>query len=386
MATLAACFSWAIKKLREFGAPLWTRVCLLAFLALFPESGYMSIVTVKDVQFAMICVIFFIKFIEYFRNPEKFGKKGLALLGFIAFNLCIWRHNGAWVFWISVPFFIALFKGNRKKTAIIAAWAAGFLVAFQGVLTVVNPDKERITESMSVPLMQMFKVVKDHGDTLTNDEKVFFYTLISQDPNSPNHAWYTRHLSDFVKRNVNEDMLKEEAGKAFALYVKLGMAHPAEYLAAALDLNIFEWYPDADAPLAGIYQTYIDRSTSGIPYEGAFGQQVGEGTSKWPSLMKFFDKIWPWAWVGYVPIIGHIFCPAFTIYLLLLTFVAFMLKRDKACLLGIPFTLMWLTTLISPTTTGRYNYPYVVLSLVAVIMLFSPRKNAETEEKVCKIS
>jgi len=220
-------------------------------------------------------------------------------------------------------------------------------------------------ETLSVPLQQIARIVRDHGDSLTKEEintisEIFDYENLA--------GGYESYLSDPVKDGLfDSESYEKDKGKYHSLWFGLFIQYPVTYAESFLYNSYGYWYPDID------YWIACGAAGSGgndFGFDMEISERRGYITGEIETLM--LAHYLP----ARFPVISMLYSVGFMLWLLLISLAGLIIKRQKRLLL--PFILLgglWLTVLASPVF-AEYRYIYggiVCLPVCLAIALESNR-------------
>ncbi len=212
----------------------------LAFFALVPFNAVFAVTIWKDVPFAGIMMLLTCCLMDIIRNNKE-NYTMLAVL-FILFSL--FRSNAWYAFILSIPFLVYAFRKNIRNivTAIVVVLLA--VTVIKGpVMDIAGVEQPDFVESLSLPLQQVARVLVDDRDVSWGDlrliDEIIDRTYI--------HELYAADFADNMKELVragHPEVIENNKGKYFRLWLRLMFKYPGEYLAAWYDLEGGYIYPD----------------------------------------------------------------------------------------------------------------------------------------------
>jgi len=392
MSILAATFAYSIKRLREHGVAgvfLWA---LLAIYMFFPQNPYMGMITIKDTLFTCFCVFFFLKTIDFIKTQSTKNLIWFIITGFL---FCIGRKNGAIAFYASAPFLLIFLWQKATTTKIYRRFIVGFEPFFKGeysyhrmarasqnawtrnrmmiiglagiiILNIVfnlslplfDIAKGNSREAYSIPMMQVYKTYTTKN--LPEEQRQLIENLFG---NPGDWNAFNAHFADKVKDRFDTRAFDNNKSKYIKLYFNLFAKYPAEFLATALNLNIYYWYPASEVPAAGSRSSYMERIDINPTWWLEEKLIIGRETSKWLWALEVLEDFYPMKFAKYLPFL----LPSFAIYLSLFAAIILLLKRRKSWVLLFPLLFMWITIVAGPVTDARYNYPFTILAPILLL-------------------
>lgn len=235
------------------------------FYAIVPYNFVYSVTLTKDTMFAGFALILVI---SLFRIREQLGGKiiSMILLFVSSVGFILFRTNGYYAY-IALLVILLFVKFNRKKkTVCIALSAFAIAVILRGPvldsLNVVQPDT---AESLSIPLQQIGRYVKD-GGTLSNSERAYLNTIMDVDRIPDEYEdWISDPIKNLVRDAGGNYVIEADKAKFIRTWLSLGLRSPVLYMDAWVDMT----------------RAYYNSSYSNgsIYYVGVIENDLGIGTN-----------------------------------------------------------------------------------------------------------
>ncbi len=331
------------------------------FFAFVPFNAVFAVTVWKDVPFAGIVVLFACLLAEMYMRREE-GPKALDYILFFVLSvfLMLFRSNAFFAMIPFIVFFVVLFKKHLVPALITAVLAIALVVTIKGpvfkALNVASPD---FTESLSVPLQQVARVLADGGDVsdeeLAQIDAVIDRTYVKE--------LYVANYADNIKELVragHPEVLEENNGDYLGLWFRLFLKNPRLYIKAWYDLTGGYIYPDVAYKVGdvdGIMSN--DMGLYSAPIIGGKFIKIKE------ILIKLGD---------FMPIYGMLFSIGAYFWGLLVTLVV-ALRKKRNIMIHILMLLIIATLLIaSPVVDFRYGYAYVLTMPVWVVLALFGRE------------
>ncbi len=376
MALMAAAFGYTLSYLYRRGVPVYLRVLLALFYALFPANSILALSTTKDVLFAALVLLYTLtlhRFITKQRcdkteeqpKTEALRDRGL-LLGYVvwAVLMLLFRNNAVYAIILSIPVVCLLLRGEKGMRA--GTWkrylfGTGiallmFAVCAAALKSVTGAQNGSPREMLSVPLQQMARTRVVAEDTLSEEMRQELDRYL---PSEWVMAAYNSHLADPVK---NRAVIHDDPAGLIKTWIKLGMQHPQIYIDAFLDNSIGYWYVQ-DRSHAQIYGIGTE---SGFGYLSTDNRTMPAGCeivehSYLPALRAGMERIVSDNVYQKLPVIRLIFAPALYWWLLCMYTAKVIYRKRYELLIPAVFLMCYyMTLLLSPTVLIRYMYPFVV--------------------------
>lgn len=228
---------------------------LLALYGLVPTFPRSATILMKDTPYSFSVLLFTVLVLEAVLLPQQFAakryKKPLAALA--AFLVCTMRYNGPvlliGVLLFSGPALWKTAKSSRARAA-LAAWLVLPLVLGYGISAGLKalPGVEQANpnETLSVPLQQTGRFVRDFGDEVTDEERQVIDRVVQYDQLA---EVYTPWLADPIKSYINrEDATDADRAAYRQVWMAQTLRHPVNALEAFVNLNYGWVYPGVTNP------------------------------------------------------------------------------------------------------------------------------------------
>ena len=345
---------------------------LLVFL-LNPVNAWFAISTIKGVlsaAFIVVALTFFLRFID--DASKGIGKKialGIGVAVFLVLS-CHFRNNMIYAVAVGGIIAILLQKGLKKKLVFLGVILA-IILCFKGTeKLLINTTgayvKDTQRESMSVPLMCLARVAKFHRDELTDLEYNEICAYIPEESLEK----YSYVISDGIKNNANENLLKTNKKNFLKLVAKIGLKHPVEYIETFVGLTAGYFYPfDYPYFLGGTTKLFAEPIYGDYPMV-ANKNLLPFGTSVMDYLFKDTDgrlriPLLGWMWKSTIYVWGYIFAFFYLLY-----------RKDKKGLSLMIIPLMYLATcFLGPVSWLRYIYINIATMPVITYLCTHSGKN-----------
>ena len=362
-------FAYVINLSVKLNIPLIFRFLFLTFFALYP-FGTSAANLMKDCLFGVFFVFFAALLLEFLCFSDDFFSNRIKVVGLImsALLFSLVRHNGIYVFVLTMPFVILFLKKHRTKTLfILVSVVCLFGLSKFFIHNIFNIPHGPLHEKLSVPLQQFARLYVDKGD-IDLQETIKFEKFIDISADSLAKC-YRPHISDPVKSHFKDDYYVEHKTEFYYLWIKSFFIHPKVFVDAFINLNYGYWYPEK-----------IESSLlfSGIMKNGFNAYQTPHSNfvaDFFVLLLKKTD----------IPLLKNIFSIGFFFINLCVIFV-YCLVRKKYGL--IPFFALlfslWLTCIASPCFFFRYALALFMAYPLLFMCIFPIEKKNNTDYHVKK--
>lgn len=350
MLTLSAVETCCISQLARQGMPRRALLLWFLFWALVPYNGIYAVTMWKDVLFSAFVLLYAIalyRFLDAQGQSLKANRKLFLLLFLSGWLTCMLRSNGLYVFLFMLPFTLFAFRRHLKSMAVMQLLILLTAVFIKGpVFDHFDVAKPHFTESLSIPLQQVARVVTE-GRSLTNEQEALIDQVVDV---SLIPEYYDPVLSDPIKALVvynNADYLEEHKGEFLKLWAELLVKYPRDYAEAFIDQTKGYWYP---APADLRTNEGISPNDAGLSWphllRGQLPVKISELLLKMPDLFPVYGLLWS---------IG-----AFTWLMLFLFAFQLLFGEKKYLLLYLPFIGTILTLLLATPVASDLRYAYPV--------------------------
>ena len=367
---------------------------LVIFYALSPVNAIFSVNAVKDVLYSILFLLAVTSAAEllFFTDAFLKSKRKMIFFGLTIAAAALMKANGEAVMLTLCAALILFFKKPvvRKKVLSLAVSSLALFFCVQFFFcAIVDMLPRTKTETMSVPLQQVFRVVKFHYDELSEEE---IHTLTEFLPEQY-LLNYTPRLADDIKNQLYPGAYEAHKKDFWRLWLSLGERYPDEYTEAFLSLNLGCWYPGLQYPDARTYHKYIETwihapdspdTAVKVPDDFSVFPKTLDGfylqrTVKWPAAYDFYENFGNGKTVLNRLPFAFLFTPAGGFYALwILLAISVYAKNHKLLLLSAPVAVIWLLNMFSPIALLRYAYPMLLAMPFLCVLFFyeTPEKNA----------
>lgn len=321
-------------------------VLTIIFLALMPFNAVFAVTIWKDVPFAGIAVLLSCHLSEMYRKRDDLKVRHFIILSFLLILFSLFRSNAFYASVVLIPFLIYFF---RKKIAAVAAFA---LVPVIIVLIVKGPVFDMcgvkgpdFTESLSLPIQQVARVLAD-GGTVTDDDLTLIDAVIDR---TYVKELYVANYADNMKELVRAgrpEVLENNKGEYLRLWARIGLSNPLLYLRAWYDLEGGYIYPDVAYSVGDVDGVMAnDMGLYSSPIIGGKFIKVKE------ILLKLSD---------FMPIYGMFFSIGAYTWALVISLCFALKKRCFVLVHVLMLLIVWTLLVAAPVMDFRYAYAMVL--------------------------
>lgn len=351
---MAACFSYAINKMKILNVDPIIQTISFLFFAFSPINQIWVMTTTKDVIFAGFILVLLVDTVECVVKKEEFFSLKINLIKYciVAMFMCLFRNQGIYVLILLFPFMMFIMKGERKKTLLMFLVPILITKIFTGpISTSLGVQSANPREALSVPIQQLARVITLSPDTITEEEKNTVYQYI---PKSYIDT-YNPITSDTVKEGFNQELFKDDSKSFFKVWLSVGLRNKKIYI---------------DSFLYGSYgYFYMDESPYWIQFilfDGAWLQPDQnilniERSSKFPKYEEYLRRVSVDLIQDKIPVVSTVLNEAFPFWVLMVTVSVLLYRKQYSRI--VPLFLVagfWGTTLLGPLIAIRYAYPIIV--------------------------
>ena len=354
---LAVSFGYAVCTVYQYTGSRKVAGIILGWYLLMPFHIIYSFTMWKDVPFAAMVLLFVV---GVFRltggGMEKKGRLDTLVVLLSAAGVCLLRSNGFLAFAISVAAFCVFFGEKKKRLAfLLIGVLCGCFVLKHPVLEALNVSQPDPIESLSVPVQQIGGAISA-GAALSEEQYELLSQIVDVERIGETYVPYISDpLKNLVRETNNQQFLVSHKTEFVRLYVDLGIASPAQYIKAWIELTKGYWN--------GGYPYWI--WTMGVG-DNPFGIVH---TVNSPKLYEFFKS-----YLSFfeAPLVCSFLCIGLYSWLLVFAAYSAWVKRDwKALYLPILPGAVILTLLVATPVYSEFRYAYSVMCTIPVILAVS---------------
>ena len=215
----------------------------ILFVGLNPIVMTYSLCAIKDTPsaiFTLLYVIFLLQIVKDFDSVFKNKLRVIVLLITILLVLLL-RNNGIYTFLLSFPFLFLLYKRKWKKLLLMFMIP---LVIFGLYDKVLLPSYDisdgSVRETLSIPVMQLARVIKYKPDVFTEEDKRIIDKVFNFNDMASS---YDPDISDNVKNLYNKDASSEDLNDFFGVWFKYLKKYPFMYVESVFNSTYGYFYP-----------------------------------------------------------------------------------------------------------------------------------------------
>ncbi len=338
-------------------------VGVILFFALNPLIGAYSVTIWKDIWHANFIMLFTIVLIDMCLNEERFfsSKKCVILLILAASAVGLSKKSGIYITALALLVMLIVFFRRHKKQVLIVIGSVilAYLLLHTVMINVLDIEKGRLREALSVPMQQIARTVKYASYDLTDEQKEIISELL---PIESLPELYDPRLSDPVKSEFDDEKFKEDPGKYISCYLDLFAHNKVLFIDSFIENSYGYWYPDVEywqmAP--GQYLDFVfSRIDKGRDNFDPNAENYTPDTVRDERVNKFVGE---YNELKTVPILRGFFTIAFYFWAALIITLYYIYRKQYRMLLPcIVLFGLFLTCVISPVYAEmRYAYGAVI--------------------------
>lgn len=368
MLALSGIFAYTIYYMSKKEIPLMFRVITFIFYAFYPVHSMYSVTMWKDIPFAICMLWFVIMLNELITNKDKFlqSKKNLILFAITILLVILFRNNGIYVIFLTVPFIFVFAKQYYKQLIVVFVGVIlVYSVIWKGLIfNLLNIQEGSSVEALSVPLQQIARVMRDKEEVLTEEEREIINKFW---PDVKLGEIYDPRLSDNVKWSIDSKEFDENKMELLTLWFKMFFKYPGIYVESFLCNSYGYWYPEASNWV--VSRVIADAQTQEQKDLDIKQEPIIEG-----DIVKIIDS---YTEKRNIPILSMLFSIGFAMWLVFtqITYIIYK-KQYKLLLIFAPILFLWLTNLASPVFC-EFRYMYSLFTCLPICLFVCMQKNEE---------
>lgn len=370
----AAIYTYALRCLSRWNITFGYRMFALLFFAFFPLIPIYNMTLWKDVWLAWSILLFLLVAVDIQMKYVDFSKKKhFILFSLNMFALVFSKNNGIIILIFSLISLLLVSKGSRIR---IASCALIVIVVFQvvtgPVFSAIGVTKGDIKEALSIPMLQVARVVRDNPENISASDKALIRNIMPYDELGER---YNPKVSDSIKGEFDSDVFSQAKLQYARLWLRLGIQNPRLYIESFLEQTYGYWYPDVQywkmsTETYPMYIKSIEMNELGLFPDFDPNREAYSNYFPGP-VFQLAEQLASGAVVNF-PLTSPFFSIGFYFWVLLLC--AFFLLYRKRQVELTPIVLLfalWLTCLLSPVYAEfRYSFPAFVCMPIVISATF----------------
>ncbi len=350
-------FAYGLYVLCRLKAPIVIRAGALLYFAFFPQWQVWSATFVKDSYFYIFTFLLTVTALDIVRS----GKPGLMqylLLTAGAVGSVHFRHNGKYIV-LLMAVYVLLFARKYWKPCVVSLIAVVLSVLVVDYVYIPHKGigEGYIRETLSIPVQQTARYIKEHGEELTEEEREILNTFFGGRLDRLTEV-YRPELSDPVKMLVVDYPTDEELRAYFGVWLQQFLKYPDTYIQAFLNQTYGYFYPDRKSLRDGLghynltmYERWEDDYMTVYFASGVWGRGIRNFYEQTASL------------VGGMPVLSLLYsCGFHNLLLIGMTLYLIAGKRWRQLGILLPSLVTVLICFVSPVNAYiRYMLPVMAL-------------------------
>lgn len=361
MVLLAACVAYACWWMKRRRVPVWARLTVTLFFALWPFYALWPICAQKDVLFAALVLLFCLQMVDLW----QLGMRPVRMVFFviIAVLMMLFRNNGVYALALLLPLAVWWGKGRRIRTgALLAGCMALYLTINTVMINVMEATEGSKVEILSIPLQQMARTLRDDPEAIELDNEGVLDTLYhGRNPGELYHVL----IADPVKWEVDYELLDENIPSLLKLWARMGTSHMKTYIEAFMTQNLPYILPYAE--MLYCFDMTVKQPTFFFIEERCLLPELYKPYMKYIETLNVLE----------IPGTRLLSDTAFFVWLTIAGLVYAMYRRERGQMMAFAFLLtIWITCLLGPVALFRYMLGMFYTTPVLYAYLLIPGRKA----------
>ena len=361
----AAILAYAYLTLIRLHAPKWLKGFF--FLVSFVSPYYTAYIgtVLKDVPYSYGFLLYMIELVYILMLGQTYfqSRKHVLLLCLSTMMVYLLRNNGAYVLWGSTAALVGflLLKKSEPQRIKAVSFIVLPLVLSMGISSLVaelyHVGPGGIQESLSLPIQQTARYVKEHPDDVTPEEREAIDAVLQYDRLAD---MYNPIISDTAKGLMGEiNPSNEEVLTYLKTWARQAIRHPFTYVQATLNQNYFLLYPFDPNPAV-----YLSTGTVEC---GDFSVAAPEQIIPVKEKMKMVYQL-----LFSLPVTGLISNPAFYVLLLMALCIYALHRKDHSFwILLWPELLSVVAVVLAPAIFKHPRYLFPVIYSMPLLVSYA---------------
>ena len=350
-------FSYMLHYMKKNKVPLWIRMSSIFFIGLTPTIAAHAITAIKDTPSAIFTLLYVIFLVQIVRNYDSIFKSKLKtiLLIIVMILVLTLRNNGFFTIILSFPFLIILYNKKWKKILLVLILPLILFGMYDKLLLPsLNVTDASIKEVLTVPFMQVARVVKYNSSKISYKDEEIINKVLNYDAMKNN---YNPDLADSIKDTYNKDATKQDLKDFFGIWLKYLKKYPLVYLESLINSTYGYFFPEVGERYATLAvdarvgtNTYIN-ITPREKYKDArqISHQINQIQASFPFLW-FFNHV------------------AFYDWFLIFSFLYIIRKKQYKYLIPLAPLLSVLLVCLASPVNGSFRYILPIVFSVPIIL------------------
>ena len=346
-------FAYSIYKMHGFG--IHKNYCILAiiFFAFTPLFGLYSQWLQKDMLYSEF-VLMYVLLMSKILQENKIDIKEVIIFYIVGMFVCLLRNNGIYII-VPTCICLAIYLKREHRVRIIVVTIATimlYLLITTGLYPALGIKNGSVREALSIPMQQTARYLRDHGDEVTEEERVALEGFCYEFEILP--EIYEPTCADPVKDRINIEI--DQPFVYFKAWIKMGIKHPGTYFDAFMNMNYGYLAPNEQNVEPDLSESYDQQLT-----DMGFCRVQGDIPIQIFSKLVFINVVFPF--LRYLTMSG-----LYTWIVIISCALLIKYKRKAAICLLVPEIMTILVCLASPLCNGlRYELPVVFVTPLIIV-------------------
>jgi len=319
MLLMAQLFSHIVRRFRAQGLHPALLGVMILYYAAFPVIHLLVTCTTRDVLFSALLTWLVYLFYCLGSDTDRFmssGKNVVLLAAVLVFTLLARNNNSgplAALLLLFVCGLVCLFHGRKhiRRSIMFIASALGLFWSVSAALAMLCQPlyDSPPSSSMSMLAQPIVRAYTLHADEWSPEDRAAF------------ESFFTMETLEYVPQNAdpakgNLQVRYANLREFIALWIRIGLRHPACYLDAVLENTRQMWFPSSIPDgynVRGMYPGY-DKCYF---YFGRYVEEIGSRLNLLPAVFSFYEKIGLMISYEKLPVVSMFFSIGSQIWLLL---------------------------------------------------------------------
>lgn len=389
---MAMVFAFFPYRLYKRGTRIIWVVLSLAFYAVLPINGLLTICMGKDEFFVASLLFFAWMTVEYdLDEPEQNAGRMKAALVYkwaayfiTGLLVCLLRSNGIFIF-AGTVFVLVIGKTVKRKTAGEAFPIKTFLCAatvlmcyfiYHGpILNALHVEPPDTIEGLTMPTQHILCAYLKGGELTAEEIEMIDRVVPVDEVGEYYNPWFFDLVKNFIRSSGNQQVIADNKWEYFKLWIRVGLRNPFQYFVAEVRQTQGYWaYKLQDYEYVyGDY--YMVDNPFGITTRRKFFS-YGNELSMHRFLMGFrdlYNRVWSLGMNTWL----MVFCIAYLTY------------NRKNIMIFVPFIMMFITLFLATPVYNEFRYAYGLFAAFPFLLSYtfssaenSARDTEVTDEKV----
>ena len=225
----------------------------ILFIGLSPIVITYSICAIKDTPSAIFNLLYVIFLLQIVRNFNSIFKNKIRLMFLIITILMVLmlRNNGIHTFLLSFPWLFLIYRNKWKKILITMMIPIIIFTTYNKmILPSLNVSDGSVRESLSVPIMQIARLIKYKQEVFSNEDKEIINKVLNFEQAG---RYYNYEIADDVKNLYNKDTSDKELKDFLGVWFKYLKKYPFMYIDSVVSSTFGYFYPEKNMNMLFLY-------------------------------------------------------------------------------------------------------------------------------------